>query len=252
VALHELDPTERFGDRAQDYVKYRPSYPAAAIDAVLAGLGTPASLRAADIGAGTGISARLLGDRGVRVTALEPNRAMREAAAPHPNVTFCDGTAEATGLDGGAFDLVLAAQSFHWFRAQAALLEFARISKPRARLVLMWNRRSADDAFTAGYRAAILEVGGESAAEQMQFDEQAIARSGVFTAPSFQSFPNVQRLDLDGLIGRALSASYVPKEGPRAERLLELLRALHARHADANGVVSLVYTTELHVAARAP
>jgi SAM-dependent methyltransferase len=252
VPLDELAPTERFGDRALDYVKYRPSYPAAAIDAMLAGLGATHSLRAADIGAGTGISARLLGDRGVHVTALEPNRSMREAAAPHPNVTFRDGTAEASGFDDHAFDLVLAAQAFHWFRADAALLEFARILKPQARLALMWNRRSHDDAFTAGYRAAILEVGGESAAERMDFDEQAIVRSGVFTEPSLQTFPNAQRLDRDGLLGRALSASYVPKAGPLAERLRELLRALHAEHADASGFVSLVYATELHLAARVP
>jgi SAM-dependent methyltransferase len=252
VSLHELAPTERFADRAADYVKYRPSYPAAAIDAMLDGLGATHAIRAADIGAGTGISARLLGDRGVRVTALEPNRPMREAAATHPNVTFSDGTAEASGLEDNTFDLVLAAQSFHWFRAEAALREFARILRPRARVALMWNRRSHEDAFTAGYRAAILEVGGDGAAERMDFDEQAIARSGVFTEPSFQRFPNAQRLDLDGLLGRALSASYVPKQGPRAERLRELLRALHGEHADASGFVSLVYATELHLASRVP
>lgn len=40
---------------------------------------------------------------------------------------------------------------------------------------------------------------------------------------------DLQRLDLDGLIGRARSASYVPVDGPPAERLLSLLRSLHER-----------------------
>ena len=81
---YELNPTSRFSDRADDYVKYRPGYPPAAIDAILNGLGPPASLVAADVGAGTGISARALADRGVRVLAVEPNAVMANAAVPHP------------------------------------------------------------------------------------------------------------------------------------------------------------------------
>lgn len=251
MALSDLNPTGRFGDRASDYVKYRPSYPSAAIDAVLAGLGAPVSLAAADVGAGTGISARLLAERGVRVVAIEPNRAMREAAEPHAGVTFHDGTAEATGLEAAAFDLVLCAQAFHWFRSEGALAEFRRILRPGARLALMWNRRSQSDPFTAGYREAILAVGGDSSAERMEFDPDVVSRSGLFSAPVRRSIPNAQRLDLAGLIGRAQSASYVPKQGANAERLIELLRALHARHADAGGFVSLVYETEIYLSTRA-
>lgn len=250
MALSDLDPTGRFGDRARDYVKYRPSYPDAAIDAVLDGLAPPATLRAADIGAGTGISARLLAERGVHVVAVEPNAPMRDAAAPHANVTFHAGTAEATGLADAAFDLVLCAQAFHWFRAGAALAEFRRILRDGARLSLMWNRRSQTDPFTVGYRDALLAVSGESAAERMEFDPAVVASSGVFSTPSRRSFPNAQRLDLAGLIGRAQSASYVPKHGPNAERLLELLRALHARHAGADGHVTLVHETEIYLSAR--
>jgi SAM-dependent methyltransferase len=250
VVLSDLDPTGRFGDRARDYVKYRPSYPDAAIDSVLEGLAEPASLSAADVGAGTGISARLLAGRGVHVVAVEPNAHMREAAEPHARVVFHDGTAESTGLDDAAFDLVLCAQAFHWFRSEAALSEFRRILRPGARLALMWNRRSQTDPFTAGYRDAILAVGGESAAERMEFDPAVVPRSGFFALPALRTVPNAQRLDLEGLIGRAQSASYVPKQGPNAERLLDLLRALHARYADDHGFVTLVYATEVYLSAR--
>ena len=121
------DTVERFSDRSTDYVRYRPTYPAEAIDTILAGLGPREELVAADVGAGTGISARLVGDRGVRVVAVEPNEAMRRAAAPHPNVAWVAGRAEATGLRGQSVDLVICAQSFHWFRAAEALRECARI-----------------------------------------------------------------------------------------------------------------------------
>jgi len=246
--LHQLDTVGRFNDRASDYVKYRPTYPAAAIDAMLEGLGRPQQLLAADVGAGTGISARLLGDRGVRVIAVEPGEAMRRAAAPHPRVSWVAGRAESTGLQSGTLDLVLSAQSFHWFNPPDALREFARVLKRGGRVAIAWNRRSTTDPLTAGYRQAILDVGGETAAERMSFDPGVIAASGVFTAPERLVFPNVQRLDLEGLIGRARSASYVPKEGPDGERLLSLLLALHEQHAGTDGTVALVYETEVFLA----
>jgi SAM-dependent methyltransferase len=243
-----METVTRFDDRADDYVKYRPSYPAGAIARVLDGLGAPERIVAADVGAGTGISARLLGDRGVRVLAVEPGGKMRGAAAPHRRVTWVGGTAEATGLRDGVVGLVLAAQAFHWFRPPEAFAEFARILEPSGRLAIMWNRRSTTDPLTAGYRQAILDVGGEVAAERMPFDPGIVAGSGLFSPVVRGAFPNAQRLDLDGLIGRAHSASYVPKTGEAGERLLSLLRGLHTRYADADGFVSLVYETEVFLA----
>ena len=246
----DRDTVERFSNRAADYVRYRPTYPPEAVDAMLDGLGPPGRLVAADVGAGTGISARLLGERGVRVIAVEPGEAMRRAAEPHPNVAWVAGRAEATGLASQAVGLVLCAQSFHWFRPAEALPEFAHILKARRRLTIIWNRRRTSDRFTAGYRQAITDVGGETEEETRAFDPKVISDSGLFSSPERQSFPNFQRLDLTGLIGRARSASYVPKSGAEGERLISLLRALHERYADAAGFVTVVYDTEVFRATR--
>jgi SAM-dependent methyltransferase len=241
----------RFDDRAADYVKYRPSYPAAAIDAILDGLGDPARLCAADVGAGTGISARLLGDRGVHVIAVEPGTVMSRAATPHPRVAWMASMAQAIGLASASVDLVLCAQSFHWFHSREAIAEFARILKPAGRLAIMWNRRSQTDPLTAGYRQVIADVGGETAAERMAFTPSIVSDDGLFTPCRRRAFPNGQRLDLEGLIGRARSASYVPKTGVAGTQLIDALGALHARHADAGGQVTLVYETEVYVSQRA-
>src|SRR3954468_23879350 len=59
---HQLPPMPSpltyFTGLAQAYADHRPSYPMAAIEAILNGL--PRSTRVADIGCGTGISTRLL------------------------------------------------------------------------------------------------------------------------------------------------------------------------------------------------
>ncbi|MGH7741483.1 MAG: class I SAM-dependent methyltransferase [Candidatus Eiseniibacteriota bacterium] len=251
-ALHELDPTGRFSDRAAEYVRYRPGYPPAAIDAMLAGLAPPSMLTAADIGAGTGISARALADRGVSIFAIEPNRAMREAAEPHVRVTWQEGTAEATGLPDASVDLLLAAQAFHWFRVSESLAEFHRVMRPASRLALMWNARDREDLMSRGYIEAIHEVNGEHPAEMRPFDPTWLDEAGRFTGLRSLTFAHSQELDRDGLIGRATSASYVPREGKPYARLAKLLAELFERHRDDRGLVRLRYVTELHLATRRP
>ena len=106
---------------------------------------------AADVGAGTGISSRLLAECGVRVLAIEPNADMRQAALPHPLVEYREATAEATGLADATVDLVTCFQSFHWFNPQPTLLEFNRIVKPSGRLAVVWNDLDENDEFSANY-----------------------------------------------------------------------------------------------------
>ena len=106
-------PTQRFSDRVDDYVRYRPSYPAAVMEAPreYAGLG-PSSV-VADIGSGTGIFALLLLRMCARVYGVEPNEAMRVAGerllAGWTNFASVAGTAEATGMPDASVDLVTAA-----------------------------------------------------------------------------------------------------------------------------------------------
>src|SRR5262249_15013557 len=156
------------------YRRHRPDYPAASIDAVLEGLGAPASIVAADVGAGTGISSQLLAARGVRVLAIEPNEAMRAAGERHARIEWREGTAEHTGLEAGSVSLVLSAQAFHWFRPAESLAEFHRVLAPRGRLALMWNTRDRLDPLTLGYVEAIHAVGGEHPAETRAFDPDSI------------------------------------------------------------------------------
>jgi SAM-dependent methyltransferase len=243
-----LDPTVRFRDRAEDYKRFRPDYPAAAVDATLAGLGPPETLRVADLGAGTGISARLLAERGPRVVAVEPNAAMRAQAAPHPRVDFRDAGAEATGLPPGALDLVCAFQAFHWFRQSEALPEISRILTPGGRLAVVWNTRDKEDAFTREYSRVVQGRAPDHPVERRAESLESLRCSPLFLDLRRQVFPHLQELDCEGLLGRARSASYMPKEGPRYEALAAELRALFTRFAGPDGRTRLVYATEVHMA----
>lgn len=121
-----MDSTSIFSNRAQEYARYRPSHSVDAISAILDGLASSSQLVAADIGAGTRIASRQLGDWGVEVIAIEPNKSMIQAAAHHPLVEFKAGTAENTTLPDNSVDLVTSFQAFHWFDPLPTLQEFHR------------------------------------------------------------------------------------------------------------------------------
>src|ERR1700675_1339713 len=67
-----------FGDDAEQYDRARPSYPAAAVDAVIDGADIR---RVLDVGCGTGIASQLFLDRGGGVVGVEPGE--RVAARAH-------------------------------------------------------------------------------------------------------------------------------------------------------------------------
>lgn len=249
--LYQQNPTERFSNRAQDYAQHRPNYPPTAIAHILAGLDDPADLIAADIGAGTGISARLLAERGVTVWAIEPNAAMRQAAALHPRITWQAGQAEATGLPDRAAHLVTCCQAFHWFRPEPSLQEFHRILRPGGRLALMWNDRDESDDFVGQYTQLLRNAAGDRYLNHADHrDLEAVQHSPLFENFQAVNFPYHQLLTLEGLIGRAMSSSYVPQTGAAAEQLVTNLTHLHQRFSNANGQVRFAYVTRLYLATR--
>lgn len=224
--------TERFSDRAGAYVAGRPSYPDAALGVLFDGLSDPADAIVADLGAGTGISSRLLAARGARVLAIEPNAAMREAAAPDARVAWVAASAEATGLEEASVDLVTAFQAFHWFDHERALREIVRILRPGGRAAVVYNERDERDPFTAAYGALVRRYQTDETERRRADGLNAFAAFPIWHGgPRRSEFSNAQPLDLDGVLARASSTSYLPKDGPAGAELHAALRDLVARHA---------------------
>jgi SAM-dependent methyltransferase len=241
--LYQLNPTNRFTDRAAEYVNYRPTYPAAAIAAICRD--HPQTI--ADIGAGTGISSRLLADHG-QVWAVEPNAAMAQAAIPHPQITPWAGTAEQTGLPAASMDLVTAFQAFHWFKHDEALPELRRILRPTGKLAVIWNNRDRQDEFTRCYGQVLKNLSAKpTGIERMNDATPLLQDTRSFGAVTAIAFPHAQTLDLAGLIGLAMSRSYTPRTGAAHRQLRAQLTALHSEFATA-GQVEMMYTTNIFLA----
>ncbi len=246
------DPTLRFSDRVENYIKYRPSYPRGVVELLCRRCGLGRDTVVADIGAGTGIFARLLLGSGCRLFAVEPNREMREAAigflAGYPGLVVVDGTAEDTKLATASIDLITAAQAFHWFDPNRTKQEFRRIARPDAWTVLVWNTRLTDATpFLRDYESLLLRYCRDYSA--VDHRKAASDRISPFFSPApFESatFDSRQRFDLDSLIGRLLSSSYAPNPGEQDhEALMNELRRLFDLHQQAGGV-EFLYKTEVY------
>lgn len=247
-----LNPTQRFSDRVDDYVKFRPSYPNEAIESIIREAGLSADSTVADIGCGTGISSRPFLERGIRVVGVEPNEAMRSAAieylAEFSTFILKDGSAESTGIDDTSVDSIIAAQAFHWFDAENTREEFKRILRPGGSVVLIWNERLLDATeFLREYEAILLQYATDYS--DIRHDRFGPDVVGEFFAAPFEqyTFRNIQSLDLEGMTGRVRSSSYMPAaDSPVYGELIDSLRALFAKHAE-NDRIEIFYDTRVYI-----
>jgi SAM-dependent methyltransferase len=255
--LSRSDPTGRFTGLADLYARCRPGYPAEAIDLIAGRCGLGGDTLLVDVGCGTGISSRLFAARGIPVLGIEPNEEMRRKAEAEPAPPggpaprYLAGRAEATGLPAGTAAAVLSAQAFHWFDAAGALAEFHRILKPGGWVALVWNERDESDPATAAF-GRVIRTSRDAAGVE---GPRARAGEALLATPLFPGgrrvlLRNEQPLDEEGVLGRAFSASYAPREPAAAAAFAAALRAMFAAHQH-QGRVVLRYETSVYLARRA-
>lgn len=242
---------ERFGNRVESYVKYRPGYPDAIIKMLQKEYAFTNEKVVADIGAGTGISAELFLRFGYTVSAVEPNEPMRkkseELLKKYPGFTAIDGSAEHTNLPGNSIDMIVAGQAFHWFDTTESKKEFYRILKPSGMLILIWNERKTSSEFEQLYDQLIVK----HASDYVQVDHRNVDTVSInqFFHPAacrLHTFDNEQVFDFDGVRGRLLSSSYMPQEDdPGYPAMLEDLRSLFDRFQK-NGQIRIEYDTKVY------
>lgn len=248
-----MNTVERFSNRVENYIKYRPGYPPETIRLFQEMMRMRPDHVVADIGSGPGISAKLFLENGNTVNAVEPNDAMRAAAEEilheFPNFKSVKGTAEATTLPEASVDFVISAQAFHWFDSERAAIEFRRILRPDGYVALIWNERQLDSTpFLREYEQFLLRYSTDYSAVRHENVTADNLRDFLGEDMSVATFRNVQVFDFDGLKGRLLSSSYMPGEtGPDFDRMIAELRELFARHQEKDRI-EVLYDTNIYYA----
>lgn len=125
-----------FGEMAEEYDRWRPSYPTAAVE----WLAPPAPARVVEIGAGTGRLTSLLVAHGLEVDAVEPDPRMRAVLARNNPTTRCHaGDSTVLPVADASVEAVLVADAWHWFDPVATMEEVRRVLAPGGWLALVWN-----------------------------------------------------------------------------------------------------------------
>jgi SAM-dependent methyltransferase len=257
--MHDVsqhNPTGRFTGLADLYARHRPTYPAAASDLILSRSALKLGAIVIDVGCGTGISSRLFAERGLQIIGIEPNDEMRAKAeaepppAGGPTPRYQSGRAEATGLPAECADLVLCAQAFHWFEPPAALAEFHRILRPGGWVALMWNERDESDPATAAYGKVVRSGPNAAAVEGPRSRAgEPLLHSTLFSDAEHVQLTHDQEVDEKGLLGRALSASYAPREPEAVKTFAEALRTVFAAY-QRKGKFLIRYVTGVYLGRR--
>jgi SAM-dependent methyltransferase len=131
---------ESFGASADAYDQYRPSYPEAMIDDLCAG----SRPRVLDVGCGTGKAARLFVARGCEVLGIEIDKRMAEKARGH-GILVEVSPFESWRANGRTFDLVTAAQAWHWVDPDVAPQKAADVLREDGRIAVFWNHSRPHD-----------------------------------------------------------------------------------------------------------
>ena len=242
------DNRELFTAKAEDYARFRPSYPAAAVEWLRERMSGGA---VADIGAGTGIFTRLLQGHFDPVYAVEPNAAMRAVFRRSlPDVPCLDGSGEHTGLPEGSVELITVAQAFHWLDEELFKGEARRILMPNGKVAIIWNscvkneftlaRDEVCKRYCPRFRAG--HAGKRSAAEG-----DAFLREVYFSRVEVASFDNPFVMDLTAFLGNMRSRSYALAPGDAGFAGFEAeLQKVFARFSE-NGIVTEPQRTEIYL-----
>lgn len=236
MTLHRL-AAQGYATAADAYEKGRPDYPRGAIELLRDTLRIDAASTVLDLGAGTGKLTRLLVPTGARLLALEPVEGMRRKLGQMvPSAIALDGVAEAIPLPETSVDAVVAAQSFHWFHGDLALAEIHRVLRPRGRLSLLFNLRDERVDWVARISHILDRHGRDAPIHRFGAWRRTFSDSRLFAPLGEHEFTHTQELDLDGLLERVASISYISAL-PLQERyaVLNEIRELAANHPDLAG-----------------
>jgi SAM-dependent methyltransferase len=235
--VHEV-AMRGFGREAEAYERSRPSYPPDAVAWLVHHLQVRPGAVVADLAAGTGKLTRLLLPTGAHVLAVEPVQGMyRLLHEMLPRVPIVAGTAEAMPILSSSLDAVCAAQAFHWFDAEKAFCELARVLRPGGRVGLVWNARDRAVDWVQRVWAVMDDVEREAPwRDHDNWRDSAFGERRDFGPLHSETFRHEHLSTPAGIVDRIRGVSHVAAL-PALEQneVLENVRRLLDEHPDTRG-----------------
>jgi ubiquinone/menaquinone biosynthesis C-methylase UbiE len=198
-----------------------------------------------DLAAGTGKLTRLLVASGANVIAVEPVREMRaELERQVRGVAAMGGTAEQIPLTDAYLDAVTVGQAFHWFEEVSALREIHRVLKPGGGVALVWNARDERNELQHALSEIIDPLEGSTPRRTQRNWKTMLADSGLFERCERKLFEHVQEADVEGVVDRVTSISFIAAAEPSVRESVEA--RVRALVHDMERPILLPYMTEVY------
>jgi len=244
---------QSFGSDAARYDRARPSYPDGLVDFLAEG-----RQDVLDVGCGTGIATRLFASRGCRVTGVEADPRMASFARA-TGLTVETARFEDWDAHDRRFDLVIAAQAWHWVDPVRGAAKAADVLRSDGRIGLFWNVAQHDpsiqDAFDAQYASLGLDLDQHSVELGRGRDDRfPLARDGL---TSVHAFDHIEQREYEWAKEYTTASwlDHLPTHSDHAalppDTLAQLLEGIGRVIDDHGGRFGVSYRTVLVTALRA-
>jgi SAM-dependent methyltransferase len=214
-----MNDESRFRSAAPFYARFRPPYPQALIDRIVARCGLDGTGRLLDLGCGPGLLAIALAPYVGEAVGMDPAPEMlaeAKAAAAAAGVTLrlIEGGSRQLDPGLGRFRLVTMGRSFHWMDRDATLAALDHLLEPAGWIAILGERHR--DA-APGWREAWERIGRKWSGPAWEARDRrrgpgwephdAVLARSAFSAVERLWVRETRRTPVDALVGRAYSMS---------------------------------------------
>jgi SAM-dependent methyltransferase len=186
-----------FGSVAATYDTVRPAYFVPLLDRAQEALELTSDATVLDLAAGTGRLTRELLKRFASVIAVEPDEEMRALIESGAALA---GTAEAIPLPDGSVDGVFVGEAFHWFDPAPAIVEIARVLRPRGGLAVISTHWWETDPALPEPALALLREPYDRSADQRRPPWDSAFENSPFERLRYEHFEEGRTVDADTLL----------------------------------------------------
>jgi SAM-dependent methyltransferase len=168
-----------FGADLEAYDRGRPGHPARVYEVLVERCGLVPGARVLEIGPGTGQATRRLIGLGADLVAVEPDdRLAGHLPSAVGQVVVLNRPLEEAELHPTAFDLAVAASSFHWVDEEAGLAKIRAALRPGGWIALWWSHFGAEEPTNPFHRALRPMVDEILASRGIELEESPSAPTG--------------------------------------------------------------------------
>jgi SAM-dependent methyltransferase len=210
----------RFRSTAAYYARYRVPYPPALLAGISARVGLKPGDRVLDLGCGPAMLGLGFARLGMKVTGVDPEPEMLEAAAAaaadaNLPITLVQGSSYDLGPQLGRLKLVVMGRSFHWMDRLPTLAALDKLVEPGGAVALFYDRKIETE---PNWRSVVENLSvkyvpdRERRHSRDRMRHEPLLLQSAFSAVEERGLVFAQQLGIDDIVGRAFSMSVTSPE----------------------------------------